>query len=51
MFFALTGMCVVGLYISYAIPIFLRLRNPDFQQGPWNLGTWSKPVGCWPSAG
>lgn len=45
MFFALTGMCVVGLYISYVIPVFLRLRNPDFQQGPWNLGRWSKPVG------
>jgi amino acid transporter len=45
MFFALTGMCVVGLYISYVIPIFLRLRNPEFQQGPWNLGKWSKPIG------
>jgi amino acid transporter len=44
-FFALTGICVVGLYISYVIPIFLRLRNPDFQQGPWNLGRWSKLVG------
>ena len=36
-FFALTGICVIGLYISYAIPIYLRLTNPDFQVGPWNL--------------
>ena len=36
-FFALTGICVIGLYISYAIPIYLRLTNPDFVVGPWNL--------------
>ena len=44
-FFALTGICVVGLYISYVIPIYLRLTNPDFKQGPWNLGTRSKMIG------
>jgi amino acid transporter len=44
-FFAMTGICVVGLYISYIIPVYLKLRNPEFQQGPWNLGTWSKPIG------
>jgi len=44
-FFALTGICVVGLYISYVIPIFLRLRNPDFVQGPWNLKGYSKLIG------
>jgi amino acid transporter len=44
-FFALTGICVVGLYISYVIPVYLRLRNPDFQQGPWNLGSRSNLVG------
>ena len=44
-FFALTGICVVGLYISYVIPIFLRLRNPDFVQGPWNLKGYSKIIG------
>jgi amino acid transporter len=44
-FFALTGICVVGLYISYVIPVFLRLRNPDFVQGPWNLKGYSKIVG------
>ncbi len=49
-FFALTGICVVGLYISYVIPIYLRLRNPNFQPGPWNLGSRSKIIG-WISVG
>ncbi|MFZ4811186.1 MAG: amino acid permease [Ilumatobacteraceae bacterium] len=44
-FFALTGICVIGLYISYGIPIFLRLRNPDFVPGPWNLKGRHKLVG------
>ena len=44
-FFALTLMCVIGLYISYIIPVYLRLRNPNFVQGPWNLGSRSKLVG------
>ena len=44
-FFALTVICAVGLYISYVIPIYLRLTNPDFKQGPWNLGTRSKMIG------
>ena len=44
-FFALTGIAVVGLYISYIIPVFLRLRNPEFELGPWNLGRWSSLVG------
>jgi amino acid transporter len=44
-FFALTGICVIGLYISYAIPIYLRLTNPDFEVGPWNLKGKHKIVG------
>ncbi|MGZ4761332.1 MAG: amino acid permease [Ilumatobacteraceae bacterium] len=44
-FFALTGICVIGLYIAYAIPIYLRLTNPDFQTGPWNLKGYHKLVG------
>jgi amino acid transporter len=44
-FFALTGIAVIGLYISYIIPVYLRLRNPDFQQGPWNLKGSSQIVG------
>lgn len=44
-FFAMTGICVIGLYISYAIPIYLRLTNPDFAVGPWNLKGKHKIVG------
>jgi amino acid transporter len=44
-FFALTGICVIGLYIAYAIPIYLRLTNPDFKPGPWNLKGHHKIVG------
>ncbi len=44
-FFALTLMCVIGLYISYIIPVFLRLRNPEFKKGPWHLGNRSMFVG------
>jgi amino acid transporter len=44
-FFALTGICVIGLYIAYGIPIFLRLTNPDFKVGPWNLKGRHKLVG------
>jgi len=36
---------VIGLYIAYGIPIYLRLRNPDFRPGPWNLRGYSKVVG------
>ncbi|MFZ4517877.1 MAG: amino acid permease [Microthrixaceae bacterium] len=43
-FFALTGICVVGLYISYVIPVFLRVRSDTFQKGPWHLGRWSSTV-------
>ncbi len=44
-FFAMTGICVIGLYISYAIPIYLRITNPNFQVGPWNLKGRHKLVG------
>jgi hypothetical protein len=44
-FFALTGICVIGLYISYAIPIYLRVRHPDFPTGPWNLRGHHRLVG------
>ena len=44
-FFAMTGICVIGLYIAYAIPIYLRLTNPDFQTGPWHLKGKHKLVG------
>ncbi len=35
----MAGICTVGLYIAYTLPVFLRLRAGDsFQPGPWNLG-------------
>src|SRR5829696_2749786 len=44
-FFALTGICTVGLYIAYIIPVYLRLRRGDsFEPGPWNLGRRHKLV-------
>jgi amino acid transporter len=44
-FFALTGICAVGLYIAYVIPIYLRLRaGDDFEVGPWTLGSRYKVV-------
>ena len=43
---AVTSIAVIGLYIAYGIPIFLRLRAGDsFQRGPWHLGRWSRPIG------
>jgi amino acid transporter len=38
-FFAVVSVSVIGLYIAYVIPIFLRLRAGDsFRPGPWTLG-------------
>jgi amino acid transporter len=38
-FFAVVGICTVGLYLAYIIPVYLRLRAGDsFEAGPWNLG-------------
>ncbi len=43
---AVTSISVIGLYIAYALPIFLRLRAGDaFVRGPWHLGRWSRPIG------
>jgi amino acid transporter len=42
---AITSIAVIGLYISYVLPILLRLFVKDFRPGPWNLGLWSKPIG------
>ncbi|GII20615.1 amino acid permease [Planosporangium mesophilum] len=44
-YLAVTSIAVIGLYIAYVVPVYLRLRNPDFRPGPWNLGRWSGPVG------
>ena len=43
---AVTSIAVIGLYVAYVAPVFLRLRAGDkFQAGPWTLGRWSKPIG------
>jgi amino acid permease (GABA permease) len=43
---AVTSIAVIGLYIAYVMPTFLRLRQgAAFQPGPWNLGRWSRPIG------
>ncbi|NJC68232.1 amino acid permease [Planosporangium thailandense] len=44
-YLAVTSIAVIGLYIAYVAPVYLRLRNPDFRPGPWNLGRWSGLVG------
>lgn len=44
-FGAIVSVNVIGLFGSYGVPIFLRLRRgDDFTPGPWSLGRWSKPV-------
>ena len=38
-FFAVVSITVIGLYIAYAIPIYLRWRIGDaFEPGPWTNG-------------
>jgi amino acid permease len=38
-FFAVVSITVIGLYIAYVIPIFLRWRKgDDFETGPWTNG-------------
>jgi amino acid transporter len=44
-FTAIVSVNVVGLYLAYAVPIYLRLRLNDFEPGPWHLGRWGRPVG------
>jgi amino acid permease (GABA permease) len=43
---AVTSIAVIGLYVAYVLPTFLRLRlGAAFQRGPWHLGRWSRPIG------
>jgi amino acid transporter len=44
-YLAVTSIAVIGLYIAYALPIFLRQFSTDFKAGPWHLGAWSRPIG------
>ena len=47
---AVTGISTIGLYLSYGIPLLLKLRAQRRgawtlrANGPWNLGRWSVPV-------
>ncbi len=47
-FLAVTSISVIGLYIAYTIPVFLRWRKGDaFQTGSWTLGKkykWVNPI-------
>jgi amino acid transporter len=47
-FLAVTSISVIGLYIAYTIPVYLRWRMKDnFQAGPWTLGQkykWLNPI-------
>jgi amino acid permease (GABA permease) len=43
---AVTSIAVIGLYIAYVLPTYLRLKRGDaFERGPWHLGRWSRLVG------
>ena len=43
---AVTSIAVIGLYVAYVMPTFLRLRlGSSFVRGPWHLGRWSAPIG------
>jgi amino acid transporter len=47
---AITGISTIGLYLSYGIPLLLKLRAmrrgvwSARTNGPWNLGAWSVAV-------
>jgi amino acid transporter len=47
-FLAVTSISVIGLYIAYTIPVFLRWRmGAEFKAGPWTLGSkykWMNPI-------
>jgi amino acid transporter len=47
-FFAVVSIAVIGLYIAYVIPIYLRWRmGSRFEAGPWNNGSkykWMNPI-------
>jgi hypothetical protein len=47
-FYAVTSIAVIGLYLAFAIPIYLRWRHGDkFEVGPWTNGAkykWMNPI-------
>ncbi len=49
-YLAVTSIAVIGLYIAYVVPVFLRRLTPEFVPGPWHLGRWSPIIG-WMAVG
>ena len=49
-FSAVVSITVIGLYIAYVLPVYLRWRKgDDFVPGPWTLGKkykWVNPAAC-----
>jgi amino acid transporter len=49
-FQAVVSITVIGLYIAYVLPVYLRWRKgDDFTPGPWTLGRkykWVNPAAC-----
>ncbi|GAQ84714.1 amino acid transporter protein [Klebsormidium nitens] len=46
-FNAVASIGVIGAYIGYGIPIFLRIVRPEnFTRGPFHLGKWGVPCAC-----
>ena len=47
-FFAVVSITVIGLYIAYVMPVYLRWRKgDDWEPGPWTLGRkyrWVNPI-------
>ena len=44
-YLAVTSIAVIGLYIAYVVPVFLRRLRPDFVPGPFQLGRLSPVIG------
>jgi amino acid transporter len=43
---AVTSIAVIGLYLAYISPVFLRVRaGSRFEAGPWTLGKWGPVIG------
>ena len=44
----MTSIAVIGLYLAFAIPIYLRWKHGDkFEAGSWNNGSkykWMNPI-------
>ena len=47
-FNALVSLATIGLSATYAVPIAARIiARERFKPGPWNLGSFSIPIGCY----